>query len=160
MKTFKLFSGEAGAQLDLKDSSRFVLSSNPWRHPSNPRNVLLSIIRIHLHRQALWAEANLPMWPLRILALPFTGNVFCWGQPAGHDQAHMEPRSLCCVLGKQRRPRQVPRRRAAEPRLPGPPASPTSSVCPTIVEQTARRWEGITFLKEQWKALEMVQAQR
>ena len=26
---------------------------------------------------------------------------------------------------------------------------PTSSVCPTIVEQTARRWEGITFLKEQ-----------
>ena len=36
----------------------------------------------------------------------------------------------------------------------------TSSVCPAIVEQTARRWEGITFLKEQWKALEMVQAQR
>ena len=35
----------------------------------------------------------------------------------------------------------------------------TSSVGPSIVEQTARRWEGITFLKEQWKALEMVQAQ-
>lgn len=51
---------------------------------------------------------TLPMWPLRILALPFTGNVFCWGQPAGHNQAHVEPRPLCCVLGKQRRPRQVP----------------------------------------------------
>lgn len=48
------------------------------------------------------------MWPLRILALPFTENVFCRGQPAGHDQAHIEPRSPCCVLGKQRRPRQVP----------------------------------------------------
>ena len=35
-----------------------------------------------------------------------------------------------------------------------------SFVCPTTVEQAARRWEGITFLKEQWKALEMVQAQR
>lgn len=36
----------------------------------------------------------------------------------------------------------------------------TSPACPTTVEQTAGRWDGITFLKEQWKALEMVQAQR
>ena len=76
-----------------------------YKHHSNPMHAPLSIIRIYLVRQAVGQVANSPS-NLAIkdisFALSFPGSVFSYGQPATPDQSNrkLEPRPLCCVLGK------------------------------------------------------------
>ena len=100
------------------------------RHHSNPRHVLLSIIGIHLDRQALWEVANNPSnVAIKNISFTFYRKCFllrpaCWPWPSSHGAQT----SVLCP-GKPKETQTGPPRWAAEPRLPGLPASPPRHLC-------------------------------
>ena len=120
------------------------------RHHSNPRHVLLSIIGIHLDRQALWEVANNPSnVAIKNISFTFYRKCFllrpaCWPWPSSHGAQT----SVLCP-GKAKETQTGPPRWAAEPRLPGLPASPPRHPC---APQQWNRQQGDGKELHSWKS--------